>query len=113
VSLDATDHQPYLRNLLRRLRQRANATDLIVGVAASESSWTGDAPVKARSTAKSFRELVDASIEAARRQSREAASWRGSGAAPGFTEPAVATVDEAAKAITLTSTGDTVRVDQD
>ena len=108
VSLDAADHQPYLRNLLRRLRQRANAVDLIVGLVASGSSWPSDFPVRAISAAKSFRELVDVSIEAARRQSRETASSRGPGAAPGFMEPTVATAGQAAKASTLTSTGDPI-----
>lgn len=108
VSLDAADHQPYLRNLLRRLRQRANAVDLIVGLIASGSSWPSDFPVRAISAAKSFRELVDLSIEAARRRSRETASSRGPGAAPGFIEPAVATAGQAAEASTLTTTGDAV-----
>lgn len=108
VSLDAADHQPYLRNLLRRLRQRANAVDLIVGLVASGSSWPSDFPVRAILAAKSFRELVDVSIEAARRQSRETASSRGPGAAPGFMEPTVATAGQAAKASTLTSTGDPI-----
>ena len=108
VSLDAADHQPYLRNLLRRLRQRANAVDLIVGLIASGSSWPSGFPVRAISAAKSFRELVHVSIEAARRQSRESASSRGPGAAPGFMEPAVATAGPAANASTLTSTGDAV-----
>jgi hypothetical protein len=95
VSLDAAHCPPYLRNLLRRLRQRATTAELIVGLVMSASSWPGDAPVSATSAAKSFRELVDTCIEAARRHLREDASRRGIDAAPGLTDAAPAFTDVA------------------
>ena len=69
VSFDAAESPPYLRNLLRRLHQRAPSADLIVGLVVPESSLQGEALVRTSSAATSFRELVDACVAAARRQS--------------------------------------------
>jgi hypothetical protein len=77
ISFDAAESPPYLRNLLRRLHQRVPSADLIVGLVVPESSLQGEALVRTSSAATSFRELVDACIAAARRQSADGVSWVG------------------------------------
>jgi predicted PurR-regulated permease PerM len=77
ISFDAAESPPYLRNLLRRLHQRVPSADLIVGLVVPESSLQGEALVRTSSAATSFRELVDACIAAARRQSNDGVSWVG------------------------------------
>jgi predicted PurR-regulated permease PerM len=77
VSFDAAESPPYLRNLLRRLHQRASSAELIVGLVVPESSLQGEALVRTSSAATSFKELVDACVAAARRQSNDGVSWAG------------------------------------
>lgn len=77
ISFDAAESPPYLRNLLRRLHQRVPSADLIVGLVVPESSLQGEALVRTSSAATSFRELVDACVAAARRQSNDGVSWVG------------------------------------
>ncbi|WP_250467679.1 MULTISPECIES: AI-2E family transporter [unclassified Caballeronia] len=77
VSFDAAESPPYLRNLLRRLHQRAPAAELIVGLVFPESPLQGEALVRTSSAAVSFKELVEACVAAARRQSTDGVSWTG------------------------------------
>ncbi|WP_248322830.1 AI-2E family transporter [Caballeronia sp. Sq4a] len=77
VSFDAAESPPYLRNLLRRLHQRAPAAELIVGLVVAESPLQGEVLVRTSSAAVSFKELVDACVAAARRQSTDGVSWSG------------------------------------
>ncbi|WP_250474363.1 AI-2E family transporter [Caballeronia sp. GAFFF1] len=77
VSFDAAESPPYLRNLLRRLHQRAPAAELIVGLVVAESPLQGEVLVRTSSAAVSFKELVDACVAAARRQSTDGVSWAG------------------------------------
>ncbi|GGD84851.1 AI-2E family transporter [Caballeronia grimmiae] len=86
VSFDAAESPPYLRNLLRRLHQRAPSAELIVGLVFPESPLQGEVLVRTSSAAVSFKELVDACVAAARRQSTDAVSWTAPGALPA--EPA-------------------------
>ncbi|KIG08128.1 AI-2E family transporter [Caballeronia concitans] len=75
VSFDAAESPPYLRNLLRRLHQRAPSAELIVGLVFAESPLQGEVLVRTSSAAVSFKELVDASVAAARRQSTDGVAW--------------------------------------
>jgi hypothetical protein len=76
VSFDAAESPPYMRNLLRRLHQRAPSAELIVGLVTPESSLQGEALVRTSSAAAtSFRELVDTCVAAARRQPNDGVSW--------------------------------------
>ncbi|SAL61305.1 AI-2 transport protein TqsA [Caballeronia arvi] len=77
VSFDAAESPPYLRNLLRRLHQRAPLAELIVGLVFPESPLQGEVLVRTSSAAVSFRELVDACVAAARRQSTDGVPWAG------------------------------------
>ncbi|SAK68982.1 AI-2 transport protein TqsA [Caballeronia hypogeia] len=77
VSFDAAESPPYLRNLLRRLHQRAPTAELIVGLVFPESPLQGEVLVRTSSAAVSFRELVDACVAAARRQSTDGVPWAG------------------------------------
>jgi predicted PurR-regulated permease PerM len=77
VSFDAAESPPYLRNLLRRLHQRAPLAELIVGLVLAESELQGEVLVRTSSAAISFKELVDACVAAARRQSTDGVPWRG------------------------------------
>jgi predicted PurR-regulated permease PerM len=77
VSFDAAELPPYLRNLLRRLHQRAPAADLIAGLVDRDATLQGEALVQTMSGATTFRELVDACVGAARRQSNDGVSWTG------------------------------------
>ncbi|MDR5738954.1 MULTISPECIES: AI-2E family transporter [unclassified Caballeronia] len=82
VSFDAAESPPYLRNLLRRLHQRAPSAELIVGLVFPESPLQGEVLVRTSSAAVSFKELVDACVAAARRQSTDAVSWSAAAALP-------------------------------
>jgi predicted PurR-regulated permease PerM len=77
VSFDAAESPPYLRNLLRRLHQRAPSAELIVGLIFPESSLQGEVLVRTSSAAVSFGELVEACVAAARRQSTDGVPWAG------------------------------------
>lgn len=77
VSFDAAESPPYLRNLLRRLHQRAPSAELIVGLVFPESPLQGQVLVRTSSAAVSFRELVEACVAAARRQSTDGVPWAG------------------------------------
>jgi hypothetical protein len=77
ISFDAAESPPYLRNLLRRLHQRAAAADLIVGLVVPDSALEGEAAIRKTSAATSFKELVEACVAAARRQSTDGVSWEG------------------------------------
>ncbi len=77
ISFDAAESPPYLRNLLRRLHQRAGTADLIVGLVVPESALEGEAVIRKTSAATSFKELVEACVGAARRQSNDGVSWAG------------------------------------
>ncbi|WP_213776112.1 AI-2E family transporter [Caballeronia sp. dw_276] len=77
ISFDAAESPPYLRNLLRRLHQRAGAADLIVGLVVPDSALEGEAVIRKTSAATSFKELVEACVAAARRQSTDGVSWEG------------------------------------
>ncbi|SAL75376.1 AI-2 transport protein TqsA [Caballeronia peredens] len=77
VSFDAAESPPYLRNLLRRLHQRAPSAELIVGLVFPESALQGETLVRTSSAAVSFRELVEACVAAARRQSTDGVPWAG------------------------------------
>lgn len=77
VSFDAAESPPYLRNLLRRLHQRAPSAELIVGLVFPESPLQGETLVRTSSAAVSFRELVEACVAAARRQSTDGVPWAG------------------------------------
>ncbi|SPB16303.1 AI-2 transport protein TqsA [Caballeronia novacaledonica] len=77
VSFDAAESPPYLRNLLRRLHQRASSAELIVGLVFPESPLQGEVLVRTSSAAVSFRELVEACVAAARRQSGDGVPWAG------------------------------------
>jgi predicted PurR-regulated permease PerM len=77
VSFDAGESPPYLRNLLRRLHQRAPGAELIVGLVFAESELQGEVLVRTSSAAVSFKELVDACVAAARRQSTDGVPWAG------------------------------------
>lgn len=77
VSFDAAELPPYLRNLLRRLHQRAPTADLIAGLVDRDATLQGEALVQTMSGATTFRELVDACVGAARRQSNDGVSWTG------------------------------------
>ncbi|WP_051180432.1 AI-2E family transporter [Caballeronia insecticola] len=77
VSFDAAESPPYLRNLLRRLHQRAPSAELIVGLVVPESALQGETLVRTSSAAVSFRELVEACVAAARRQSTDGVPWAG------------------------------------
>jgi hypothetical protein len=77
ISFDAAESPPYLRNLLRRLHQRAAEADLIVGLVLPESPLEGEAVIRKTSAATSFKELVDACVNAARSQSTDGVSWAG------------------------------------
>ncbi|GJH27838.1 AI-2E family transporter [Caballeronia novacaledonica] len=79
VSFDAAESPPYLRNLLRRLHQRASSAELIVGLVFPESPLQGEVLVRTSSAAVSFRELVEACVAAARRQSGDGVPWAGLG----------------------------------
>ncbi|WP_250515713.1 AI-2E family transporter [Caballeronia sp. INDeC2] len=79
VSFDAAESPPYLRNLLRRLHQRASSAELIVGLVFPESPLQGEVLVRTSSAAVSFRELVEACVAAARRQSNDGVPWAGLG----------------------------------
>jgi predicted PurR-regulated permease PerM len=81
VSFDAAESPPYLRNLLRRLHQRAPGAELIVGLVFPESELQGEVLVRTSSAASSFKELVDACVAAARRQSTDGVPWAGLAAA--------------------------------
>jgi predicted PurR-regulated permease PerM len=83
VSFDAAESPPYLRNLLRRLHQRAPGAELIVGLVFAESELQGEVLVRTSSAAVSFKELVDACVAAARRQSSDGVPWAGLSAADG------------------------------
>ena len=83
ISFDAAESPPYLRNLLRRLHQRAPAAELIVGLVIAESPLQGEVLVRTSSAAVSFKELVDACVAAARRQSTDGISWAGLGTEAG------------------------------
>jgi predicted PurR-regulated permease PerM len=83
VSFDAAESPPYLRNLLRRLHQRAPGAELIVGLVFPESELQGEVLVRTSSAATSFKELVDACVAAARRQSTDGVPWAGLEAAEG------------------------------
>ncbi|OXC75947.1 AI-2E family transporter [Caballeronia sordidicola] len=77
ISFDAAESPPYLRNLLRRLHQRAATADLIVGLVLPNSALEGEAVIRKTSAATSFKELVEACVAAARRQSTDGISWEG------------------------------------
>jgi predicted PurR-regulated permease PerM len=77
ISFDAAESPPYLRNLLRRLHQRAAAADLIVGLVLPDSALEGEAVIRKTSAATSFKELVEACVAAAREQSTDGISWEG------------------------------------
>jgi predicted PurR-regulated permease PerM len=77
ISFDAAESPPYLRNLLRRLHQRAGLADLIVGLVVPDSALEGEAVIRKTSAATSFKELVEACVAAARRQSTDGVSWEG------------------------------------
>jgi hypothetical protein len=77
ISFDAAESPPYLRNLLRRLHQRAGTADLIVGLVVPDSTLEGEAVIRKTSAATSFKELVEACVAAARRQSTDGVSWEG------------------------------------
>ncbi len=77
VSFDAAESPPYLHNLLRRLHQRAPGAELIVGLVLAESELQGEVLVRTSSAAVSFKELVDACVAAARRQSSDGVPWAG------------------------------------
>ena len=77
ISFDAAESPPYLRNLLRRLHQRAGTADLIVGLVVPESALEGEAVIRKTSAATSFKELVEGCVGAARRQSNDGVSWAG------------------------------------
>jgi AI-2E family transporter len=77
ISFDAAESPPYLRNLLRRLHQRAGAADLIVGLVLPESALEEEAVIRKTSAATSFKQLVDACVAAARNQSTDGISWAG------------------------------------
>ncbi|KND61718.1 transport protein [Candidatus Burkholderia verschuerenii] len=83
VSFDAAESPPYLRNLLRRLHQRAPGAELIVGLVFAESELQGEVLVRTSSAAVSLKELVDACVAAARRQSTDGVPWAGLSAADG------------------------------
>jgi hypothetical protein len=71
ISFDAAESPPYLRNLLRRLHQRAATADLIVGLVLPDSALEGEAVIRKTSAATSFKELVGACVAAARQQSTD------------------------------------------
>jgi predicted PurR-regulated permease PerM len=77
ISFDAAESPPYLRNLLRRLHQRAGEADLIVGLVVPENPLEGEAVIRRTSVATSFKELVEACVSAARNQSTDGVSWAG------------------------------------
>jgi hypothetical protein len=77
ISFDAAESPPYLRNLLRRLHQRAATADLIVGLVLPDSALEGEAVIRKTSAATSFKELVGACVAAARQQSTDGISWEG------------------------------------
>jgi predicted PurR-regulated permease PerM len=77
ISFDSAESPPYLRNLLRRLHQRAGAADLIVGLVLPESALEEEAVIRKTSAATSFKQLVDACVAAARNQSTDGISWAG------------------------------------
>ncbi|MDR5817377.1 MULTISPECIES: AI-2E family transporter [unclassified Caballeronia] len=77
VSFDAAESPPYLRNLLRRLHQRAPVAELIVGLVFPDRELQGEVLVRTSSAAVSFRELVEACVAAARRQTTDGAPWAG------------------------------------
>jgi hypothetical protein len=77
VSFDAAESPPYLRNLLRRLHQRAPGAELIVGLVLAESELQGEVLVRTSSAAISFKELIDAGVAAARRQTNDGVRWSG------------------------------------
>jgi hypothetical protein len=77
VSFDAAESPPYLRNLLRRLHQRAPGAELIVGLVLAESELQGEVLVRTSSAAVSFKELIDAGVAAARRQTNDGVRWSG------------------------------------
>jgi predicted PurR-regulated permease PerM len=76
VTFDAPESPPYLRNLLRRIRERAPAAALIVGIGGDHSESESESESGAASgtssdtlpgtfTANTFGDLVDACVEAA------------------------------------------------
>ena len=77
ISFDAAESPPYLRNLLRRLHQRASTADLIVGLVLPDSALEGEAVIRKTSAATSFKELVEACVAAARCQTNDGVSWLG------------------------------------
>lgn len=77
ISFDAADSPPYLRNLLRRLHQRAGAADLVVGLVVPDSALEGEAVIRKTSAATSFKELVEACVTTARTQTNDGVSWTG------------------------------------
>ncbi|MDN7182492.1 AI-2E family transporter [Caballeronia sp. SEWSISQ10-4 2] len=77
ISFDAAESPPYLRNLLRRLHQRAATADLIVGLVVPDSALEGEAVIRKTAAATSFKELVEACVAAARGQSTDGVSWEG------------------------------------
>jgi predicted PurR-regulated permease PerM len=77
VSFDAAESPPYLRNLLRRLHQRASTADLVVGLVVPDTALEGEALVRKTSAATSFKELVEACVGAARNQTNDGVSWSG------------------------------------
>ncbi len=83
VSFDAAESPPYLRNLLRRLHQRAPGAELIVGLVFAENELQGEVLVRTSSAAVSFKELVDACVAAACRQSTDGVPWAGLAVADG------------------------------
>jgi hypothetical protein len=67
ISLDARHNQPYLRNLVRRLRrQRATAAHLIIEVAIGDNLSREKTQGRAIASASSFRDPIDAAVAAAR-----------------------------------------------
>jgi predicted PurR-regulated permease PerM len=77
ISFDAADSPPYLRNLLRRLHQRAGAADLVVGLVVPDTALEGEAVIRKTSAATSFKELVEACVTTARTQTNDGVSWTG------------------------------------
>ncbi|CAB3749877.1 AI-2E family transporter [Paraburkholderia humisilvae] len=64
VALDASEASPYLRNLVRRIRERAPSASLVVGIGGL-SERDGETTLTGTVSANSFAELVELCVHAA------------------------------------------------
>jgi hypothetical protein len=66
VTLDASEAPPYLRNLVRRIRERAPAAVLIVGIGSGQTERDSDTnPLNGTANVNGYAELVEQCLHAA------------------------------------------------